>query len=165
MNRHKFFLAAFLITVSLAACKSNTGPSDNGGFPVVMTALVNDTSWSGIIPFIGYTNGYLDFSAGDSNSSIAIYYTQTDTGSYPVNGNTGDDLFATYDRNIEVMDSITKKDTLSYNHYVSYGNSGMVHFTHLDTSLAIGTFSFKAVNANSPYDTITITDGAFDISL
>ena len=99
----------------------------------------------------------MDFFAGDSNSTIEFYYTQTDTGTYTVNGNTGDDLFAIY--SIRVSDK-----PVTYNDYTSYNNSGSVHFTKLDNTHDVGTFNFKAINSVAPFDTVTITNGTFNIA-
>jgi len=148
MKSRIFFLLG-IASLLFASCKSSTSPNGGGGHTVVMTATVNGRAWSGIIPFTGTNNGYYDFSAGDSNSVIALYYTQTDTGTYPVNGNTGDDLFGEYSHGSAL--------------YVSYANSGSVHFTRLDATHAVGTFNFKAINTASPFDTVTITDGTFNI--
>ncbi|MFI5201320.1 MAG: DUF6252 family protein [Candidatus Kapaibacterium sp.] len=151
MKRSLFLIPVAAIgLVMFSSCKQSTSPGGGGGNQVAMTATVNGKAWSGIVPFTGYNNGYLDFSAGDSISDIWIYYTQKDTGTYPVNGNTGDDLFATYD--------------LRQLLYVSYANSGSVHFTRLDTNHVTGTFNFKAINNASPFDTVTITNGTFDIA-
>ena len=143
-------LMAAMGIMTFSSCKQGTGPSGGGANQVVMTATVNGKAWSGIIPFTGYNGRYLDFSAGDSNSDIWIYYTQKDTGTYPVNGNSGDDLSAEYD--------------LRQLLYVSYANSGSIHFTRLDSTHDVGTFNFKAINNSSPFDTVTITNGTFDIA-
>ncbi|HEX5317118.1 MAG TPA: DUF6252 family protein [Candidatus Kapabacteria bacterium] len=144
-------LSAFLmlLLVGSSACKkTSTGP-DGGGNQVVMTATVNGNAWSGIIPFTGNNNGYHDFSAGDSNSVIAIYYIQADTGTYPINGNTGDSCFATYD--------------LHQTEYISQTNSGTIHFSKITASQVVGTFNFIATDPAN--DTVRITNGTFNIAL
>ena len=158
MNNRFFFCAVFSIVFFLSACKSSTSPNGGGGGnQVVMTALVNGNAWYGIIPFTGHNNGYLDFSAADSShgsaissSVIEILYIQTDTGTYPINGNTGDSCFATYSR-----------DTVFY---VSNTNSGKIHFSTLTANHATGTFNFIATNINNPKDSVKITNGTFDIA-
>jgi len=147
-------VAIVIAVTAISSCKNSTSPKNNNSlFPTVMTANVNGRAWSGEIPITGTRNGYFDFSAGDSTSTIALYYTQTDTGTFPVNGNTGDDMFATYDTGSGANDKT----------YISYANSGSVHFTTNTTSKAIGTFNFKAINMNSPFDTVVITNGTFNI--
>lgn len=132
--------------IVFSSCKHSTSP--NSGNPVVMTAIVNGKAWSGILPFTGTNGGYQDFSAGDSNSVIAIYYLQTDTGTYPIYGNTGDSCFATYD--------------LGKVEYVSLAKSGTIHFSVLTSSHVTGTFNFMATDPAN--DTVRITNGTFDIA-
>lgn len=143
-------LSAFLmlLLVGSSACKkTSTGPDGNN--QPFMTATVNGLGWSGIIPGYGYHGSYLDFNGGDDHSVITIYYTQTDTGTYPINGNTGAPCFATYD---------TLQDT-----YISYTNSGTIHFSRLDTNHVTGTFNFIATDPAN--DTVRITNGTFNMAL
>ena len=112
-----------------------------------MTAIVNGHAWSGIIPFTGYNSGYQDCSAGDSISDIWIYYTQQDTGTYPINGNTGDSCFAFY--------------YLRQDLYQSHTSSGTIHFSTLTSNHVTGTFHFIATDSLN--DTVRITNGTFDI--
>jgi hypothetical protein len=149
--KHFSFWLLGIAALTFASCKSSTGPKSTGN-TVVMTAIVNGRVWNGIVPFTGTNSGYYDFSAGDSNSDIYIYYTQTDTGTYPINGNSGSDAFATYLFG-------------SNNFYVSYANSGSIDFSKLTSNEANGTFNFKAINTVSPFDTVTITSGTFTIPL
>ncbi len=145
------FLSGLLIFTS---CKHSTSPNGGGGgFSTVITATVNGRTWGGIIPGSGTQSGYLDAFAGDSNSTITIYYTQSDTGTFTVNGNTGSGLFMTYDTGAGVHSNM----------YISYANSGSLHFTTNTTSKLAGTFNFKAINQNSPFDTAVITNGTFNM--
>ncbi len=150
MKRFLFLLPSLIIgIIFFSSCKQTTSPGGGISNQVVMTATVNGKAWSGIIPFTGHSNQYLDFSAGDSISDIGIYYTQTDTGTFPVNGTAGGDLYATYLHGAN-------------DYYVSYANSGTVRFTTNDSSHVVGTFAFDAVDDAN--DTVKITNGTFDIA-
>jgi hypothetical protein len=136
------FAAAIL---SFSSCKTSTSPKQSVN-QVVMTATVNGNSWSGIIPFTGTYQGYYDFSAGDSNSDIAIYYYVSDTGTYPIDDTT---IIASY---------LLRQDL-----YQSTAHSGFIHFSVLSSTEAKGTFNFTG--QDTAKNTVTITNGTFNIPL
>jgi hypothetical protein len=145
--KHFSFLLLALAAITFTACKHSTDASGGGGAnQVVMTATVNGNAWSGIIPFTGTYDGYYDFSAGDSNSDIAIYYYVNDTGTYPIDDTT---IIGSY--------------LLGQDLYQSTAHSGFIHFSVLSKTQATGTFNFVA--QDSAKKSVTITNGTFTIPL
>ncbi|TXE18088.1 hypothetical protein ES692_07530 [Psychroserpens burtonensis] len=61
---------------------------------------------------------------------------------------------------------IWKNETEGYQYYLSIANTGNVNVSRYDVDAGIvsGTFSCEARNFQTPYDTIQITQGRFDIN-
>ncbi len=112
-----------------------------------MTAIVNGQPWSAVKSYTGsgaLTGTYIG--GVNDSSEIEIYYGVSDTGTYPIN-------------NVEIDGT--------YSHllrtYASIANSGSVHFSVLSQNQAVGTFNFVAID--SAFDTVTVTNGVFNIGI
>jgi hypothetical protein len=86
-------------------------------------------------------------------------------GIYPVLESNGQNSIDGPDHT-HVFCRIWKNETEGYQYYLSIANSGNVNVSRYDFNAGIvsGTFSCEARNFQTPYDTIQITQGRFDIN-
>ncbi|MFC5283644.1 DUF6252 family protein [Pedobacter alpinus] len=167
MKTFKKILFASLILLFTISCKKDDLPAATQEGKNIMAAKVNGKTWvktacwscigAGGGLNVSYENGILSirgeqFVSKTNDNVIGILIQNPKIGDNIVDGSR---------INLEYNDYGNKK------YYKTYSNSiGVVNITKIDTIKKIisGTFHFDAVNENDLNDTVSITDGRFDVT-
>jgi hypothetical protein len=116
----------------------------------ILKATIDGKPWSSTTPN-GHRFGYLShISAGDMTDALFLEIPSRSVGTYPIDRNTDPSFFAMY---------ANQTTDIEY-----HPIAGSVTVTEVDAAHIKGTFSFTCVtSAPAAPDTVTITDGSFDV--
>ncbi|TXE18089.1 hypothetical protein ES692_07535 [Psychroserpens burtonensis] len=122
----------------------------------------------GISPEITYNEIDVHDYKSERTSSVLIHVQAlhaNGSGEYPILESNGQANIDGPDHT-HVFCRIWKNETEGYQYYLSIANTGNVNVSKYDFDAGIvsGTFSCEARNFQTPYDTIQITQGRFDIN-
>ncbi len=151
-------VALTALLLSIAACGSDTGPSDPPDLPNgTMSARIDGSSWSATIAiFATYNNGILAIAGGDAVSggtrTIGIGAQVTAPGTFPIGGT-------------NPANGLVTIGTSTWQAAAGIG-SGSITITAISATGARGTFQFNALPvANTPATgTRAVTEGSFDVT-